>query len=246
MLLELTGVALTGRLFPFSAQVQAGQVIHLVGPNGAGKSSLLMAIAGLLVTRGELLFAGRALADWSGMALARQRAYLAQQQSPPGQMPVWHYLLMHTQQQGGGQHATLLALAQALQLSDKLSRPLTQLSGGEWQRVRLAAVLVQVSHPDGKLLLLDEPLTGLDIAQQAAFDRLIPVLTEQGVTVIMSSHDMNHSLRYADGIWLMRPGQGALQGNPQDVLTPEHLSALYQVPFRILDIEGQAMLTTLS
>lgn len=57
---------------------------------------------------------------------------------------------------------------------------------------------------------------------------------------------MNHSLRYADCVWLMRPGQCALQGNPQDVLTPEHLSALYQVSFRMLDIEGQAMLTTLS
>lgn len=122
MLLELTDVALTGRLFPFSAQVQAGQVIHLIGPNGAGKSSLLMAIAGLLATRGKLQFAGRALADWPGMALARQRAYLAQQQSPPGQMPVWHYLLMHTQQQGEAQQVTLLALAHALQLSDKLSR----------------------------------------------------------------------------------------------------------------------------
>lgn len=246
MLLELTDVALTGRLFPFSAQVQAGQVIHLIGPNGAGKSSLLMAIAGLLATRGKLQFAGRTLTDWPGMALARQRAYLAQQQSPPGQMPVWHYLLMHTQQQGEAQQVTLLALAHALQLSDKLSRPLTQLSGGEWQRVRLAAVLLQVSHPDGKLLLLDEPLTGLDIALQAAFDRLIPTLTKQGVSVIMSSHDINHSLRYADGIWLMRPGQCALQGKPQDVLTPEHLSALYQVSFRMLDIEGQPMLTTLS
>lgn len=246
MLLELTGVALTGRLFPFSAQVKAGQVIHLVGPNGAGKSSLLMAIAGLLAARGEVQFAGHALADWPGMALARQRAYLAQQQPPPGQMPVWHYLLMHMQQQGEAHHATLLTLAQALQLSDKLSRPLTQLSGGEWQRVRLAAVLLQVSHPDGKLLLLDEPLTGLDIAQQAAFDRLLPALTQQGVSVIMSSHDINHSLRYADCVWLMRPGQCALQGHTQDVLTPEHLSALYQVSFRMLDVEGQAMLTTIS
>ncbi|MTD26109.1 vitamin B12 ABC transporter ATP-binding protein BtuD [Erwinia sorbitola] len=245
MLLRLTDVAVTGRLFPFSAQVTAGQIIHLVGPNGAGKSSLLMAIAGLLLTAGEVQFAGRALKDWPGIALARQRAYLAQQQSPPGQMPVWHYLLMHTQQQGEASHTTLLALAQALQLSDKLARPLTQLSGGEWQRVRLAAVILQISQPEGSLLLLDEPLTGLDIAQQAAFDRLIPQLKAQGVTVIMSSHDLNHSLRYADQIWLMRPGQPALQGCPQQVLTPEHLNALYQVSFRLLEIEGQAMLTTL-
>lgn len=243
MLLELTDVALAGRLFPFSAQVGAGQVIHLVGPNGAGKSSLLAAIAGLLAAEGKLKLAGRLLTEWSGPELARQRAYLAQQQSRPGQMPVWHYLLMHAQQ-ADPSHQALLRLAQALQLSDKLARPLTRLSGGEWQRVRLAAVLLQVSQAEGKLLLLDEPLTGLDIAQQAAFDRLLPTLTAQGITVIMSSHDMNHSLRYAQQVWLMRPGQPALQGSPQQVLTPEHLSALYQVAFRMLDIEGQAMLIT--
>lgn len=245
MLLELTGVALPGRLSPFTAQVDTGQVIHLVGPNGAGKSSLLMAMAGLLVTRGEVRFAGRTLAAWPGQALARQRAYLAQQQLPPGHMPVWHYLLMHTQQKGEEPQATLLMLAEALQLGDKLSRPLGKLSGGEWQRVRLAAVLLQVSHPEAKLLLLDEPLTGLDIAQQAAFDRLLPALTARGISVIMSSHDLNHSLRYADYIWLMRPGRSALQGRPNQVMTPEHLSELYQVAFRLLNVEGQMMLTTL-
>lgn len=245
MLLDLTGVALEGRLYPFTAQVAAGQVVHLVGPNGAGKSSLLAAIAGLIACEGDVHFAGRALGDWPGAALASQRGYLAQQQIPPGLMPVWHYLQMHAQPQSTEPAAMLLPLAKALQLDEKLARPLTQLSGGEWQRVRLAAVLLQVSQPQGKLLLLDEPLTGLDIAQQAAFDRLLPGLTEQGISIIMSSHDMNHSLRYADCVWLMRPGEHAIKGRPHEVLTPDHLSALYKVPFQRLDVNGQAILTTL-
>jgi len=241
MLLELTGGALAERLFPFSAQVACGQKIHLVGPNGAGKSSLLARIAGLLNGAGQVRLAGRSLGDWSGQALARQRAYLSQQQPPPGQMPVWHYLKMHARP---GHEATLLSLAAALQIDNKLSRSVTQLSGGEWQRVRLTAVLLQISQPEGKLLLLDEPMTGLDIAQQAAFDRLLPSLTAGGVSIIMSSHDLNHSLHSADRIWLLRQGQPALQGSPQEVLTPEHLSALYQVPFRRVEAAGQAMLTT--
>lgn len=245
MLLELTGVALEGRLFPFSARVGAGQVIHLVGPNGAGKSSLLTAIAGLLPCEGNVTLAGLPVGAWPGRHLARQRAYLPQQQQPPGQMPVWHYLIMHVQQQGIESQQMLQSLAKALLLDDKLARPLTQLSGGEWQRVRLAAVFLQISQPEGKLLLLDEPLTGLDIAQQVAFDTLLPAITAKGVSVIMSSHDINHSLRYADSIWLMRPGQSALQGHPGQVLTPEHLSALYGVSFRLLKSEGQSLLTTL-
>lgn len=245
MLLEISGAALAGRLTPFSAQVAAGQVIHLVGPNGAGKSSLLAALAGMLTTAGEIRFAGQRLSDWHGAALARQRAYLAQQQPPPGQMPVWHYLRMHAQQTLEESSSVLLALAERLQLADKLQRALHQLSGGEWQRVRLAAVLLQLSQSEGKLLLLDEPLTGLDIAQQAAFDDLISAISARGVAVVMSSHDLNHSLHFADRVWLLRPGQSALVGRAQEVLTAANLSALYQVPFRLLEVEGRQMLTTL-
>lgn len=245
MLMEISGAALAGRLTPFSAQVAAAQVIHLVGPNGAGKSSLLAALAGLLITAGDIRFAGQRLSDWQGSALARQRAYLAQQQLPPGQMPVWHYLRMHAQQVAQESTVALRVLAEKLQLTDKLPRSLSQLSGGEWQRVRLAAVMLQLSHAEGKLLLLDEPLTGLDIAQQAAFDDLLPAFTARGVAVVMSSHDLNHSLHYADRVWLLRPGQDALIGSPQQVLTVENLSALYQVPFRLLEVEGRQMLTTL-
>ncbi|MEJ4043941.1 vitamin B12 ABC transporter ATP-binding protein BtuD [Erwinia sp. SLM-02] len=244
MRLDIRHVAVARRLYPFSANVASGQLIHLVGPNGAGKSSLLASLAGLLSAQGEIRLNGEPLAEWSGPRLARHRGYLPQQQQASLQMPVWHYLLMHQQQNDADGERRLMHFTDALQISDKLQRPLGQLSGGEWQRVRLAAVFFQVSQPEGQLLLLDEPMTGLDIGQQAVFDRLLPDLRDRGVTVIMSSHDLNHSLRHADGAWLMRPGQPALIGTPQQVLTPEHLSALYQVPFRQLDVEGRPFLAT--
>ena len=246
MLLELDQVAVERRLFPFSTQVARGQLIHLVGPNGSGKSSLLSALAGLLPTKGIIHFSGKLLSDWPASLLARHRAWLPQQQQPSALMPVWHYLLMHDPQTAEARQHQLLHFTDALQISDKLQRPLGQLSGGEWQRVRLAAVLFQISQPQGQLLLLDEPMTGLDIGQQTAVGRLLSVLPEQGITVIMSSHDLNHSLRHADSIWLMRPQQAALQGTPEQILTPEHLSELYQVPFRLLTVDGQPHLTTMS
>lgn len=245
MLLQCEGIAVGQRLAPFSASVGKGELIHLLGPNGAGKSSLLAALAGLLPTEGDILFIGRPLATWPGYELARRRAWLPQQQRAPGGMPVWHYLNMH--RPGGLKESeqTLMTLCETFQLEDKLARPLSHLSGGEWQRVRLTAVFCQIAQPEGQLLLLDEPLTGLDLAQQAAFDRVLATRVAAGLTVIMSGHDINHSLHQAQLVWLLKAGVLLKQGSAAEVLQPEMLSAVYQVPFKRVDAEGRTLLTTL-
>lgn len=241
MLLQCEGVAIAQRLAPFNAGVNAGELIHLLGPNGAGKSSLLACLAGMLPGEGTILLSGQPLHAWTGSALARTRAYLSQQQVPAGRMPVWHYLMLHN---SVTDEAGLMTLCQTFQLTDKLARPLSQLSGGEWQRVRLAAVLFQIAQPEGKLLLLDEPLTGLDLAQQAAFDGYLASCVAQGLTVIMSGHDINHSLHHAHLVWLMKHGALVQQGTVDEVLQPEGLSKVFEVPFRRLSIENHEILTT--
>ncbi len=105
------------------------------------------------------------------------------------------------------QSAILLEIAGKLGLSDKLERAVNQLSGGEWQRVRLAAVILQIhpgGNPSGQLLLLDEPMSGLDIAQQAALDKLLCGLVAAGITLVMSSHDLNHITAYPSGMVVER------------------------------------------
>ncbi|RRZ90388.1 vitamin B12 ABC transporter ATP-binding protein BtuD [Erwinia sp. 198] len=243
MLLQCEGVAVPQRLAPFTASVDKGELIHLLGPNGAGKSSLLAALAGLLPAEGRIVFSGTPLSGWNGYALARRRAYLAQQQRPPGSMPVWHYLKQH--QLADESDRILITLCETFQLADKLARSLSRLSGGEWQRVRLVAVLCQTAQPEGQLLLLDEPLTGLDLAQQAAFDRCVAERVAEGLTIIMSGHDINHSLHHARRVWLLQEGVLLRQGATEEVLQPETLSAVYHVPFRKIDVEGQSLLTTL-
>ncbi|MDN8540543.1 vitamin B12 ABC transporter ATP-binding protein BtuD [Erwinia sp. BC051422] len=243
MLLQCEDVAVAQRLAPFTASVDKGELIHLLGPNGAGKSSLLAALAGLLPAEGRIVFNGTSLSAWNGYALARHRAYLAQQQRPPGSMPVWHYLKQHQLVDEGDR--ILITLCETFQLADKLARSLNRLSGGEWQRVRLVAVLCQTAQPEGQLLLLDEPLTGLDLAQQAAFDRCVAARVAEGLTIIMSGHDINHSLHHARRIWLLQEGVLVRQGATEEVLRPETLSAVYHVPFRKIDVEGQSLLTTL-
>jgi vitamin B12 transport system ATP-binding protein len=244
-LLQLNDVAVAERLGPISATVKPGELIHLVGPNGAGKSTLITRMAGLSEGKGRIVLNDSPLEDWTSVALARARAYLTQQQLPPFAMLVWHYLQLH---QGAAQaEAVMMQLAEAFWLKDKLTRPVNQLSGGEWQRVRLAAVILQI-HPDinpaGRLLLLDEPMNSLDVAQQVALDRLLMQLCEAGVAVVMSSHDLNHTLRHAHTVWLLRAGKMVAQGSRDAVLSPQNLTKAYDMHFRRLQIEGHSMLIT--
>lgn len=243
MLLSIEQAAIAGRLQPFSAQVDGGELIHLLGPNGAGKSTLLALIAGLLAGRGEVRIDGRPLATWSPKKLARRRAWLPQQQPQPGQMAVYHYLRQHADAQ---EPETLLPqLLRAFQLEDKLTRPLTWLSGGEWQRVRLTAVLLQVwPQPERPptLLLLDEPYSGLDVAQQRALDAQLDAFCKAGGAVIASGHDLNHSLRHAQSVWLMRQGKVVRQGSVAAVMEPALLSEVYGVLFRQLQAGEESWL----
>ncbi|WP_395300068.1 vitamin B12 ABC transporter ATP-binding protein BtuD [Enterobacter sp. ECC-175] len=242
-LMQLTDVAEKGRLEPLTASLNAGEILHLVGPNGAGKSTLLSRMAGLSAGEGAITLLDRALSDWPAVALAQRRSYLVQQQMPPFAMPVWHYLMLHLHDKT--RTALLAEVATALGLEDKLDRHASQLSGGEWQRVRLAAVVLQIhpaGNPQGRLLLLDEPMSGLDVAQQAALDALLSTLSAQGIAVVMSSHDLNHTLRHAHRVWLLARGKLIASGARDSVLTPPNLASAYHMPFRRLDIEGHRML----
>ncbi|EAM7071923.1 vitamin B12 ABC transporter ATP-binding protein BtuD [Salmonella enterica] len=242
-LMQLKDVAESARLGPLSGEVSAGEILHLVGPNGAGKSTLLARMAGLTSGDGSIRLGGAPLETWAPAKLAQHRAYLAQQQNPPFAMPVWHYLALH--QYDKTRTGQFNDVTDILGLSDKLGRNVNQLSGGEWQRVRLAAVVLQI-HPNvnplGQLLLLDEPMSSLDVAQQNALDRILHQLCQSGIAIVMSSHDLNHTLRHAHKVWLLKHGKLIACGRQEEVLTPTYLAQAYGLRFRRLDVEGHQML----
>ena len=242
-LMQLQNVGEGVRLQSISAVVERGEMVHLVGPNGAGKSTLLTRMAGLSRGKGDIVFNGQSLETWPAAQLARHRAYLSQHQAPPFAMPVWQFLMLHQSQT---QDTTVsVHVADALGLSNKLKRNVSQLSGGEWQRVRLAAVILQIHpavNPNGQLLLLDEPMNSLDVAQQAALDKLLVELCAAGVAVVMSSHDLNHTLRHAHQSWLICRGQAIACGETSAVLTEENLTAAYAIPFQRIAVAGHFML----
>lgn len=240
--LMLRALALQPRLFPVTGQLNRGERLHVLGPNGAGKSTLLAAIAGLQRASGQVLLAGEPLQHSTPARLATLRGYSPQQQPPPFAQPLWHFLTLHQPRlDDSGLRATL----EPLGLIDKLARPVNQLSGGEWQRARLAGVLLQMEpryNPHGQLLLLDEPFNHLDIAQQAALDAILDRLCARGMMIMLTSHDLNHTLRHAHQVWLMAAGQRVAQGTPHDVVTPAVLQQVWPVPIRQFEAEGQRFL----
>jgi len=231
-------VSVPGRLGPLTVCARAGECVHVVGPNGAGKSTLLSVLAGLQPAAGKVTLDGKPLSAIGGKALARYRAWLPQQQPVPGTLPVWHYLRMHLTAGSTPVDEVLHTLTTQLGLEDKLTRKVTQLSGGEWQRVRLAAVTLQIHpaiNPLGRVLILDEPMSALDVAQQGNVDNVVRTLCQAGITVIASSHDLNHSLRRADRVWLLQGGNLIADGPAAQVLTVDALADVYQTGMGRID-----------
>lgn len=248
-MLECHNLSVPGRLQAFTSHVNAGCRVHIIGPNGAGKTSLLACIAGMLDGGGSVNLAGHPLDSLSGKALSQLRGYLCQQSTPVSMMPVFQFLSLH---QPAGADPVLLEqtigmLTSALHLQNKLSRPVTRLSGGEWQRVRLVAVLLQVwptLNPHAHLLLLDEPLNSLDVAQQLALDSLITQFCASGGIAVISDHDLNHTMHYADQVWLMADGRVERAGTREDVMQVDLLAPIFGVNFQIHNMAGQQWLMT--
>jgi iron complex transport system ATP-binding protein len=212
-----------------------GQVLALIGPNGVGKSTLLRAMARLLQPRrGKVLLAGRDLWHTSPRDIARQLALAPQvngtqwpatveQVVALGRAPHRGWLLPLTSQD---RIATDRALEQA-GLSSLRDRKVAQLSGGEQQRVILARVLAQ----EPQVLLLDEPTSHLDLKYQSGILGLVHQLAHRdGLTVVISLHDLNLAALYADRLALLSEGQLLAVGSPNEVLTPERLTQVYGVP----------------
>jgi len=215
-----------------------GEVLALIGPNGVGKSTFLRAMARLLHPRqGKVLLAGRDLWDTAPRDIARQLAlspqvhgaeYLitVEQAVALGRAPHRGWLLPLNAQD---RKATDRALEQA-GLGSLRHRRVAELSGGEQQRVILARVLAQ----EPQILLLDEPTSHLDLRYQSGILGLVHQLAHKdGLTVVVSLHDLNLAALYADRLALLGGGRLLAVGPPAEVLTPEQLTAVYGVPIMV-------------
>ncbi|CZF79277.1 vitamin B12 ABC transporter ATP-binding protein BtuD [Grimontia marina] len=242
-------IALGTRLLPLNFSINEGEIIHLLGPNGSGKSTLLELISGLTVGQGSVELGGVDVRNIDSLSLARQRAYLSQQQRPAFAIGVYQYLSLSlsaiSQQNSLTVERAVAEVCEELGIADKLNRNIEQLSGGEWQRVRLAGICLQIwpdINPDGKLLILDEPATALDIAQQSVMYKMVRNIADKGVSVVMSNHDFNRTLSDADRVILLKSGNIVAQGIPGDVMDVETLEETFGAQLRRVEVDGQVLI----
>jgi len=210
-----------------------GELVAVLGPNGVGKSTLFGCLLGVLhPQQGTVLLDGRDAAKLSGAEIAREIAYIPQNISVTYNYTVLDTVLMGTTHQIGlfsapkqEQLDKATAALEALGIGRLAQRGVAKISGGERQLTLLARALVQNAH----VLLMDEPTANLDYGNAFRVMQRIRSLGAQGYTVIFSTHEPNHALRYASRVLALSDGGILADGAPETVLTEELLSALYGV-----------------
>lgn len=218
-------------LGPVSINASAGKFIALVGPNGAGKSTLLNLVSGILQPReGRINLFGRPHGDWASRERGRLMAFLSQDPERPFGFPVHEYIGLgrfpHAgpfRRLGTNDRRIVEAEIQAWGLSGLESRPVSNLSGGEFQRVRLARALAQ----EPEILLLDEPGNHLDLSSRMGILNRLYEEARSGRCVMAVLHDVNDALLYADQVWLVADGRLLCEGTPREVLEPGRLAEVY-------------------
>ncbi len=219
-------------LKPMSLEFTTGQMWGIVGPNGAGKSTLMNLLAGMSKpSSGDIRLNNQIMDSIAALDLAQQRAYLSQQNNDDISFNCEEILNMAAYPWGKAvNEAHLQQMLEWFELEHLKTRPYGQLSGGERQRCNLARSFLQIL-PNGfgnSLLLLDEPLTGLDISHQVRLFKLLKELQSQGITIIMVLHDVNLALRYCSHGILLKDSKLIKQGKVEDVLTAERLSDTFE------------------
>jgi cobalamin transport system ATP-binding protein len=217
-----------------SLAIAPGDMVGVLGPNGSGKTTLLKMLSGTLTpTAGTIQFDRRPLADWKRRDLARRIALVPQDTHAPFDFTVLDIVLMGRFPHLGAfalEGPADLAIAREALASTGTSafedRPFATLSGGEKQRVVIAGALAQ----SPELLLLDEPTASLDLGHQFDVQQLLTTLNrDRGVTMVLSTHDLNLAAALCGQLILLRSGRVIAQGPTEDVLTPATVRALYGV-----------------
>lgn len=214
-----------------------GRITAVVGPNGSGKSTLVRALLGRLpLESGDIAVDADPLAAIPRRTLAQRLAVVPQREEPVFPMRVQDYIALGRHPHGGpfaGRSAADRdAVSRAIARADVAAfaeRNTDELSGGEWQRVRIARALAQ----GGRALVLDEPTTFLDIAHEMAVFELLDTLAREGQAVLLVSHQLNLVARFADHIVLLHRGSLAASGTPSEVMRGEVLERVYEWPLVI-------------
>ena len=201
-----------------------GEFTAIAGPNGAGKTSLLKAISGESSYEGSLEINGTPASKYSVAALSKVRAVLPQ--SSHMQFP----FTVEQVVQLGGKRNKIDEVMNLTGVTSWAKRNYLTLSGGEQQRVQLARVLAQVweikSYP--RYVLLDEPTSSLDLAQQQLIFSLVKHACERNIGVLAIVHDLNQVVQFADQLYFLKDGSIVANGHPKKIFTKKIIEETFR------------------
>jgi iron complex transport system ATP-binding protein len=254
------GPSLSGESLTFAVEGRAlvdrvsvafapGKLNLILGPNGAGKSTLLKLLSRQMApSAGVVRYGGQDAHGLTLQALARLRATLSQSVDVAFPLRVWEVVMMgryphFTGRPDKADEAACDEVMDLFEVAAFANRDYQTLSGGEQQRVQFARVLAQLWTPrpgEGRYLLLDEPLTFLDIHYQLAFlATLRKLLALEDLVVVGVLHDLNLAARFGDHLVLLHEGRLLAAGGPDEVLTEEHLHTAFRVRPHLVRQERQ-------
>jgi iron complex transport system ATP-binding protein len=227
-----------------SLALDRGCLLALVGPNGSGKTTLIRALLGALpLERGEARLEGCPVHTWPRSEVARRVGVVTQREELWMPLRVHETVLLGRYPRLGplapvtaeDRQAVRLALERcdAWHLRDRL---VDSLSGGEWQRVRIARALAQ----EPRVLVLDEPGASLDIRHEMEVMELIRDLVRGGLGCLLVTHHINLAARYADQMALLDRGRLVATGRPVEVLREETVTRVFQWPLSVRLEENDA------
>ncbi len=227
-------------------RVEPGELVFVLGANGAGKTTLFRCVLGLLKDwDGKVLLDGHDTKTMEPRELAKRIAYIPQAHHPVFPYSVLDMVLMGTNHRLGAFSApgarerqlAMDALAQ-LGIAEYADRNFQRLSGGEQQLVLIARALAQ----EAKILLMDEPTSSLDFGNQVRVLERVSSLAWQGYTILISCHNPQHAMLYAQRVVALHDGAVAADGPPAQALTPELLRTLYGVPARFVETDDGVLI----
>jgi iron complex transport system ATP-binding protein len=220
-----------------SVDVPTGSFYAVLGPNGSGKSTLMRALLGARpLTGGTARLDGRALDDWGRRELARAVGAVAQSETIAFPVSTRELVSMGRYPYLGPlapeREADRAAVDRALEacgIRDLAARDVATLSGGEFQRARIARALAQ----EPRALLLDEPTSSLDVRHEMAILELLRSAADRGVTVLLITHGLDVAAQFADRMLILARGRVAAEGTPDEVMREDVLVRVYEWPIAV-------------
>lgn len=225
-----------------SMRAETGELLAVLGPNGVGKSTLFQCILGLLpFEKGTVKINEEDLRSFSAPELAKRVAYIPQSHAPVFNFPVFDIVLMGTSSQisavnmpGKKQLELAEQAIERLGITHLRERGYQQISGGERQLTLIARALAQ----NATTLIMDEPTSNLDYGNQIRILSQIKKLTREGYTVMYTTHNPDQSFLFADQVLALQNGRVVKHGSPQDVITAQLISDLYNVDVNVESLCG--------